>query len=746
MTRGNRTALNLAIEAGWLACIALIPLAAMPEGSIAGFIGAPKVFLLRTITLAITALVIIDRTPALLAGPRAERSFGDDANTFLREAISGVRANPILLGATAVFIATTLSFALSPIMSISWAGYEPGYDTYAMLNVIPYFIIFGAIAAYLRTKQQVRRLAWVITGSALLLGIYGITERYGFELLEADAMPSGRVTLTFGNAIFSSAYILMTIPLTLALWQDYRGRFTPLIHSLLGAALIAPQVFSVVFSFSRGPNISLVFGLVVFLALSAWVYGRKAAGWPALSIALAFLFTLMMNLIPVPGVTDSSSQLGTRIGSIGSAFTQSGGGLTGRYSTWQKSLTIFSSIPWVDDQLYPELPSLPLARLRRVFGYGPDMYGDVYQIVGGGGEGSGGGALARHAHSFPLHILVELGLLGLIAYITLLGGIGFILFRLLRAARNSNTPTFIGHISIGLSAIFMARMLEQTAGKAQISDLTLSWALAGLIAALFMMEVVPTVTSSKIASRRRAPRSRYQRRSSDTNAQLLIGSLVALAALFAWWQVPLTDARSLVLTARGSAAGADGDAALSGDYFTKAIDVAPSAPVPRLILVQGLMKAASEDPDPATSLDTLTLAYELNDGMRDRQPTAHRAWQLAGRISLAQAQLDPGFWDVAIHDNTVATHVNPGQWPPLEQLSWTLALAGQHDRALLAASAARELGAEDNPKAYFVYYIEALLEGDRGNFEASDAALTILQSFNHPDIPRLVNDIRSLER
>ncbi len=663
--------------------------------------------------------------------------------------IARLRAQPVVLAALAVLAASLISFLFSPIKSISWPGFEPGFDSYSLLSLLSYLVLFGVIAAHLRTEAQLRRLLWVLTGAAVLLGAYGVAQRFGIELFKDEALSSGRVTLTFGNPIFASAYMLMTIPLTLALWQSYRTHYTTAVHTALGGALVSFQVFAAVFSLSRGPNIALAFGLIIFIALVAGVYGRKPAVGPAGSIGLALAFVLAMNFVPVPGLADSSSQLGDRASTIGSEL---GGGLAGRYIIWEKSWELFTAIPWVDNDRYSELPSLPLPRLRRIFGYGPDLFGDVYQIAGGAGEGNGGGALARHAHNFPLHTLVELGLLGLLAYLALIAAVAYVLFGFLRSARHAATPSLVGYLTIGMSTVLAARLLEQMAGKAQISDLALSWTLAGVVAALAAMQAQSTASTVNPGNRRATPPTPKRRtrtnlgRQPDLKGTTILSALVVGAAIIAWWQVPLAEAQSLVLSAHGVNAGLEGNSILAGELFNEAIDVSPGVTVSRLLLVQGLVNAADTDPDPVSAKAALDAAYDINNGTRDRHPTSYRAWQFAGRISAAQAQLDPNLWSVAIHDSQVAAHLNPGQWVSLEQLSWVRALSGDSEGALEAARAAKGLGAETNADAYRTYYLEALLEGQRGNFAASDAALAVLETFDRPNVPILVDEIRALPR
>lgn len=726
----------------------LVPLAALPEGSIVDFTGAPKVFLLRSLAIALTALTTIHWLMTFTDRSAPRSFFVDRGKSLISDAIVRVRKYPIVLAAMAVVAANLISFMFSPLMNVSWAGFAPGFDSYSLLSVLPYFVVFSAIAAHLRTEVQLRRLLWALTVSSILLGIYGVGERFGVELFSHVAEPSQRVTLTFGNAMFSASYMLMTIPLVLGLWQSYRARFSAIQHVVLGAALIALQVFSVAFSMSRGPNIGMAFGLIAFVALVAMVYGRKAAIGPVISIGLAFVFTISVNFIPVPGLENSSSQLQARASTVGAAFTTEGGGLTGRYATWEKSWQIFSAVPWVNTNFYPELPSLQTPQLRQVFGYGPDVFGDIYQVAGGSGERTGSGILSRHAHNFPIHTLIELGLLGFTAYAALIAAVVSVLWVCLRAAHRAAKPSFIGYLAIGLSAVLAARLLEQMAGKAQISDLMLSWVLAGVVASVAAMQQAGSSATSTQSSQSEVSFSPVTKpgRKSVLSLVKAFSALITVVAVVIWWHVPLTDSRSLVLTARGQNAASENNLALTGELYRKAVAIAPDGPAPRLFLVQGLINTAYAAPDAASASVVLAEAYDLAAGVLDRHPLSYQAWQFVALISQMQARKGLIPWATAIKDNQIAAHVNPGQWPPLEQLSRTFILAGQFDAALKAARAAEQLGAANDPDGYFIFYIEATLEANRGNFAASDTALAILENFMHPEAQALVNDVKALPR
>jgi hypothetical protein len=205
-------------------------------------------------------------------------------------------------------------------------------------------VVLGGVLgapARLRTGEQVRRLLWAVTVPAVLIGWYGIGQHFGIDFLRANGPSPSRIPLTFGNAVFGAAYLILTIPVTLALWQGWRERYRLASHIAIGGTLISLQAAAIAFTLSRGSMFALVAALAAFLAVAAWSMGRDSAKAPAGNIAIALAFALIMSYVPVPGEVDTSGQLDDRLLSVGSAFTSEGGGLSGRFTIWDVSLDAY---------------------------------------------------------------------------------------------------------------------------------------------------------------------------------------------------------------------------------------------------------------------------------------------------------------------------------------------------------------------------------------------------------------------
>ena len=156
----------------------------------------------------------------------------------------------------------------------------------------------------------------------MVLGVYGIEQHFGVDLFLNNAAPQNRVALTFGNPVFAGTYLLMTIPLTVALWQAWRERYGTLAHVVIGAGLIALQTTAMAFTLSRGPMVSLVVAFAVFLSAIGFVMGARAIMRPAASIALAVAVAVALGYIPVSGTI------------AGAGYGEGGGGRTMEPARW----------------------------------------------------------------------------------------------------------------------------------------------------------------------------------------------------------------------------------------------------------------------------------------------------------------------------------------------------------------------------------------------------------------------------
>jgi len=334
------------IEGSWLAAAALVPLAILPENTILGSLQMPKVFMLRSIAVLMTILVA------------AEWAIRDPSRGALNQkAILEVLKRPVILAAVAVAAANLIAWAFSPVKVVSAAGVDAGMDSYGLFSLASYLVVFAVVATHLRTRAQVERLVWVLAATSMLLGIYGVGQHFGIDWLVDDPKPENRIALTMGNAIFGAAWMLMVVPLTLALWQSKRDLMSVFTHIWIGAVLVSLPMTAIMFSLSRGPWIGFALSLLVFLVSVAWVFGARAVIRPASSIAVAAAITGLILLLPVSGTPQETTGVTERFITVGTGFTPTDG-LSSRYQIWRTAGSVYLNVPWVDTERFTELPEL----------------------------------------------------------------------------------------------------------------------------------------------------------------------------------------------------------------------------------------------------------------------------------------------------------------------------------------------------------------------------------------------------
>lgn len=251
-------------------------------------------------------------------------------------------------------------------------------------------------------------------------------------------------------------------------------------HVSVGIMLVAPQLGAPLFTLSRSPWVALTAALLAFLVLTARIVGRQAAIRLAVIVSAALTLSLAFAFAPAG---HAENTVVTRAASVAPEVP---GGLGARYETWRIAIDAWARTPWYDTHEYGAsdiegAPELSLSSLRPLIGYGPDMFQAAFLAAN---ENPGSTSVTNHGHNFLIHTLVELGLLGVAAYLALLATVAATAISLLRAARQGTMHPLLAAVSIGIAATLVGRVIEQSTGKAQVSDLMLSWVLAGLISAL----------------------------------------------------------------------------------------------------------------------------------------------------------------------------------------------------------------------------------------------------------------------
>lgn len=306
-------------------------------------------------------------------------------------------------------------------------------------------VLFGLARRQITTPQARDPVISAILASSALVAGYGVIQYIGLNPLDLPK-DGPRVASTQSYPILLSAYLVMVMPLTLARWETGRR---PRI-----AALLALQGACLVFTFSRAGWLAALCGAAVWGTAHLWTAGRRRAarGVWAMMIAGLALMLLLSVLPPVPRHMPYALQTATSMFRWGGATVQT------RLMGWEASLDAIRQRPWL--------------------GYGPATFRAVFEwfMPPDFAPFDGERTLAGRPHNAVLEVAVESGLVGLAAYVAMLGAILVPIARSAFSETRSGSRAFHRAVLAALIAALVYNLFSFECAASSI----LFWALAGM--------------------------------------------------------------------------------------------------------------------------------------------------------------------------------------------------------------------------------------------------------------------------
>jgi O-antigen ligase len=405
------------LEAGWLAALVVTPIT-FNAHSFRVF-DLDKVALLRSLAVVMAAALIVRALAA------AERP---GARAWLRSNAVSVLA----LGGLAAASLSTLT-SVAPRISL-WGAYERWHG---LATLAAYVIVFLSIATLLRTREQAERAVTAVVLVALPVSLYAIVQRAGLDPLAWSGVGAfSRTASTLGNALFLSAFLAMTVPLTVyrlvGAAGAARGSHAGLALAAAYAVTLASQVVALALSRSRGPTLAVAVGLLVLGLAWAAANGRRRLASVLTGLAAAGVLgaaALWLGVVPPP----ETPSLG-RMGRLGDQ------GLYGRLLFWEGAWQLFASDP-----------------VRAVVGWGPETLRLVYPAVTPPGLARlyPGLALDR-THNETFDLLLTTGLVGLGFHVALVLAVVHAGLTALGIIRSSRASLAFAAVSLGTGIVAVA--------------------------------------------------------------------------------------------------------------------------------------------------------------------------------------------------------------------------------------------------------------------------------------------------
>ena len=284
---GQRSRIDLAIEALTLIGLILVPLIFRGREWVA-FYSQPKLFVLHFVALSIALLwglelalnAATSREPTTISiSQRLDAWIGAARHRWLLVTV---------IGFGLVFVASTL---LSPMPLVSAWGRDFGDLGYELYSTLSFLVIFFAVALRTRATEQLLRIMYVFAGVGTLSAAYAVSQAYGWDPI-GRGEDLKRVIGSFGNPLFLGAYLVMSIPIVMALilHEESRDRRWTIVPAVVAIGL---QFAALWYAGGRGPLIGSVVGLISFVIITLiWLdfrRGLKAAGVGVAGVATAIV-------------------------------------------------------------------------------------------------------------------------------------------------------------------------------------------------------------------------------------------------------------------------------------------------------------------------------------------------------------------------------------------------------------------------------------------------------------------------
>jgi len=350
-----------------LILIFLLPVIVMP--SLNDAFALPKASLLKTISLLLIILFILR----------------------LGKSPSGIHINsnslnlPVLLFFAAAVISTM--FSVDSKLSI-YGMYK--YYFNGLLSIGCYIVIYFAVVVDVEKKDAGKLLTAIIAG-AMPVVLYALIQYSGHDFVRWAASSNSRVWSTMGNPNFLGSYLIMVMPVCMAVFLTTKKVLNKLYLFIVFVLLL----FVLVFTKSRASWIGFLFSMIVFALLTDKKTIRENAIW------LKYLLIVLMLITAALFVFNSN----------------------GLYSVAERFSSIFNiSEMDIASRLEGYKVAVKIIKENVILGSGMDSFSVKFRQYMPVSFRQYGGMLAHpgYAHNELLQTALDAGLLGLGIYLWLL--------------------------------------------------------------------------------------------------------------------------------------------------------------------------------------------------------------------------------------------------------------------------------------------------------------------------------------
>ncbi|MBF0497912.1 MAG: O-antigen ligase family protein, partial [Deltaproteobacteria bacterium] len=396
-----------------------------------------KTALLRFLALMIVAAIALGRWLKPVPGKTKGAVVTPPTLVWWRRLSTHPLVMPALVYLACLVISTVLTIShgsqgwLSYNLSF-WGAYDRFQGTLTVLAVSVFFwgarLVVRPGGRFLPLVRGTIVLAMVTTAG------YGILQHLQLDPFNWSGGAAQRVGSTFGNPIFFGAYLAMVIPLVVAdivySWlTTNRRRYIFSAHGLISAVILGVSVAGLIFTKSRGPLLALLAGIFVAgIALAGVLQKKKVIGLVLGLFILIITALAVINVVPSFQKDFAQSPFLSRMTKL----------VDPNYDWNRVRILIWRGV----------LAAMADHPARILVGFGPESMKYVsfnyYQpeLI----QLEATQALPDRSHNAMFDIFFETGLLGLGAFLALIGHFYYFVFKFLGLEREERNPRVFGAV------------------------------------------------------------------------------------------------------------------------------------------------------------------------------------------------------------------------------------------------------------------------------------------------------------
>ncbi|HXL72645.1 MAG TPA: O-antigen ligase family protein, partial [bacterium] len=428
---------------------------------------------------------------------------------------------------------TTQSIACLPPVSLSWITSLWGdYENFAGLSTLLIYLVWYFIFLRVLTPHRIEKVFYIISLTAFFSSLYAIAQHFQFDFIQwnPESVNTTREFAALGNPNFLSAYIAVSIPLFLTLTFDQsEGKtvvkpiFTPLYSLLLllgvGFLFLATANGQIFFHLDPSLNFSFITRTIGLFCFS--LFCIHAGRLHLLSVKIIVISVLVLGLL---STASRGGFLGAFFGVVLWCFLafQSkewkeklrqqwtlvskvrlflSAGIIGLFLAifgWSFIQRLFNSLLHISQSLAVSRlsiwgPAVVMIKAHPFFGVGLDTFKIAFPYYSGiqFNQIDGLFTSSRMAHNELLQIAATSGLLGLTAYLLVVGSFAFLGWKTCQKSAS--------HERLVLTAILSAGLAYQVQNLFSfgVAAINLVWFFLLAIVAYFQNRSTPVETSSK---------------------------------------------------------------------------------------------------------------------------------------------------------------------------------------------------------------------------------------------------------